>query len=750
MKGKTRRKRKQFWKPIVIGFTVMYLATMGSVTWLVKGWYVQEYLKNCENLVSSLLDSAYSMAEDEQLGGADGDNSKNYLNLANQYVLIQDEEAYLQFSAAFYDTEKNLLAKSSDSINGGVVNSSSDVLSTPYVMDDYLSYTEKEELAAFYWDSFQESEDSDYRIPEKYRFYLQTSPDRQELAAIYVQQITWEEGLGEPPFYVNPLDETVHSVTMAPPIDYVTGKETGEEISFHETDSKIVWQWTNPDISDAQRKKGLLQITPLNFPYLKNSYERWRQWSRSEYLQGFPKEGSFDWESGLEYPIFQTESDSFYYRGKFPVKVGFTDNPSVYLEVRMEAQPWLAAMNYMKYVYLAGFVLTLTCMAAIIYVLNKTYDRQALLEETRRDFTNAIAHELKTPLGIIRNFAENLFEHNMEEKRDYYISQIIGQTEELDHLVAEMIEVSKLESEEMALKKETVSFSKLIHQQADRFEPMIREKNILIRYEEKADFQIEGDSEYLARAIWNLLSNAVDYNMPDGNIFIKIDSNVCTIENSGFPMDEEQLAHAFDLFYTSSKSRGKKEKHMGMGLFLAKKILELHGLSVALEDTGIGVRAVIRRTGASGKEKPRMSIKHKKIMMIPCIALLLVFSVRKLTSGPVPENVPESIPEYEVAATPQTEPDQKKEYQKEELEKRLEETIRLMAEELGEDVAPSVSIQNLDAEDTAETTASVTLYTKQSPEISEELQRSVERLITGSIDKIPQDHISIAIKKSKE
>ncbi len=746
MRRKAGRKKKRFWKPIALGFVIMYLVTMGLVTWMVKGRFVQEYLQECETLVSSLLDNAFSIAEAAQEDGADEAKSQNYLNLANMFFRTIDE-AYLQFSVAFYDKEKNLLAKSSDSVNGGVVSSSDDAASTPYLIDDFLSYEEKEELAAFYWKSFQESAGSDYTVPEKYRIYFRSSPDGQALAALYVQQITWEEGYGEPPYYVNPLDETVHSITMSR-IDYATGQETGEEISYHETDSKIVWEWTNPDISDTQRKKGRLQSTSLDFPYLKSSYESWRRWSRSKYLQGFPEEGSFDWESGLEYPVFQTESDSFYYRGRFPVKVGFIGDPDVYLEVRMEAQPWLAAMDYMKYIYLAGFILTLTCMTSIIYVLNKTYDRQMLLEETRRDFTNAMAHELKTPLGIIRNFAENLFEHNMEEKRDYYISQIIGQTEEMDHLVAEMIEVSKLESEEMVLKKETVSFSKLIHQQADRFEPMIREKNLLLRYEEKSDFQVEGDVEYLARAIWNLLSNAVDYNVPDGNIFMKIDCNLCTIENSGVPMNEEQLAHAFDLFYTSSKSRSGKEKHMGMGLFLAKKILELHGLSLALENTGNGIRAVIRRKGVSGKEKPALPITYKKIFIILLIALFLVFSGWNLISDPGTEQAAElegvSFPE------PEADSDKRNEYRKEAMEKRLQDTIRLMAENTGEVVYPLVSIQNLDTEDHTECTASVILYLEQGHEISDELRKAVKKLIIGSIEGISLDNISITVQNTEE
>lgn len=596
MKDQSKRKKKRFWKPVTIGFATTYLMTMGLVTWLVKGRYVEEYKQSCTSLAASLLDSGADLEESARQEGWDEDEIfSNYLDLANAYFPTRNEP-YVLFSAAFYDKEKKLLAKSSDVIDGVSSNSSAGETRKSFLLDDFLLYEEKEELAGYYWEALHERMESEEILPEKYRISVQCSPDGQKLLGIYVQQSTWEEGPGEPPYYENPLDGASASYTMIEFSDS-TVKEIGESKSFHETDSQIVWQWTNPDFSDEQRKEGLIQGSVLYFPYVSTSYKNWQQWNRSKYLQDFPSEGSFERERGSEcsLPSFQTETDNFCYRGRFSAPVGMLNDPRFYLEIRIEARPWLASMNYMKYIYLAGFVLTFACMAVIIYTLNRTYEQQMLLEETRRDFTNAMAHELKTPLGIIRNFAENLFEHNMEEKRDYYISQIIGQTEEMDQLVAQMIEVSKLDSEKMVLKKEPVSFSKLIHQQAERFEPMICEKNLLLRYEEKADFQVEGDMEYLAKAVWNLLSNAVDYNVADGTILIKIDSSFCTIENSGSPLDEEQLAHAFDLLYTSNKSRGGKEKHMGMGLFLAKRILELHHLNLALENTDEGIRAVIQR-----------------------------------------------------------------------------------------------------------------------------------------------------------
>lgn len=95
--------------------------------------------------------------------------------------------------------------------------------------------------------------------------------------------------------------------------------------------------------------------------------------------------------------------------------------------------------------------------------------------------------------------------------------------------------------------------------------------------------------------MWNLLSNAVDYNIPGGSILIRTEGECCVIENTGFPMGEDQLLHAFDLFYTKDQSRSGKDRHMGMGLFLAKKILDLHGIKLTLENTSDGVRAVVSR-----------------------------------------------------------------------------------------------------------------------------------------------------------
>ena len=635
-----RRKKKRFWKPTAAGFAVMYLATMGLATGLVKERFVQEDELRLESAASAILDRAgekeFSMEQemiDEQeiLDGQksfqeqeDSDRQEDawsrekrksfYQDLANNSFWRVNSE-YMQISIAAYDEHKDLLAKSRDEIGSYAV-STTGREEWYFALDDYLSSEEKEVLAKY------QAEDIQYclqepDVAEKYRFSIRVSPDVKELWEIYVQEIVWEEDKEEErekeageesgdeeedgeDAYMDPLTGGYHFMSGKFVVDYASGEEMESARNFHEVSGEVVWKWTNPNVDKEKLGKGEIVHTELTLPYLNlyfaGTLAQWQRWRNSNYLQGFKEQGEFVWEEGTEAPPLMIEEDGICRRGKMQLQVGMMGSPFAYLEIRMESRPWLAAVDYMKYVYLAGAVLTAACMLAVIGMMNKVYARQAALEETRRDFTNAMAHELKTPLGVIRNFAENLLEHHKEEKRDYYLSQIIGQTEEMDRLVGEMIEVSKLDSEKLVLAKEEVSFLALLQEELGRFVPMIEEKKIQVEFSAwKDDFLVQGDRDYLAKAVWNLLANAVDYNRESGKIFIQVDKEQCVIENSGEAMGEEALLHAFDLFYTSDKSRTGKDGHMGMGLYLAKKILELHHLKLVLSNVEGGVRVVVCR-----------------------------------------------------------------------------------------------------------------------------------------------------------
>ena len=135
------------------------------------------------------------------------------------------------------------------------------------------------------------------------------------------------------------------------------------------------------------------------------------------------------------------------------------------------------------YVYLYGLVLMAACMLKTLHTTRKAYKKQEELEQTRRDFTNAIAHELKTPLSIIRNLAENMEREQSEEKNSYYRSETIRQTEIMDELVQEMIFISKMDSDKVKKVLVPVSVAEIVEEQLSKLEPQMKEMNIRTEFE---------------------------------------------------------------------------------------------------------------------------------------------------------------------------------------------------------------------------------------------------------------------------
>ena len=569
-----RKKKKKFWRPIITGFTVLYLMSMGLATYLMEIKFADEFKENAAQHLSSIQRQVESDLEDT----GDKTDGAYYSYIASQIMSAETSGQFQRFSLAFYQTDGTLLAKAEDRI--WISGSLSDTYTLEHLTDE-----DKEILAGYAQRS--RGNGSLSGDPPKYRISTCPSKDGKSLRQILVQELSWgptdQQGSEE---YTDPVTDCVQLY------ENVQGKE------YVETASKIEWEWNAPGADKTSAQTREAQIL---FPYLvSGGYDQWLKWNKSDYLQGSKKQIDIS-QDKIEQTLAAFSDDTYTIRKKDVLYTSIWSDvdgdfkPVCYAALLFESHPWLAAMDHLKYVYLASLILMLTCIVKVLYVTNKTYEQRAATEDMRRDFTNAIAHELKTPLSIIRGFAENLQEHHMEDKRDYYLAQIISQTEEIDQLVTEMIQVSKMDSEHLPLQKTPVSIYSLIRTQLERLEPIRQEKDIQIEYACHGDFIIDGDIDHLSKAIWNLLSNALIYNIQDGSIQIRTDAKSCTITNTGAPLTEEQLTHVFDMFYSGDKSRSAKDKHMGLGLFLTKKILQLHNLKITLKNTREGVQVSITK-----------------------------------------------------------------------------------------------------------------------------------------------------------
>ncbi|MBB6215317.1 signal transduction histidine kinase [Anaerosolibacter carboniphilus] len=221
-------------------------------------------------------------------------------------------------------------------------------------------------------------------------------------------------------------------------------------------------------------------------------------------------------------------------------------------------------------------------------------EKERSLEKMRKEFVSSVSHELKTPLGIMKGYAEGLKDGIAEEKKEYYLEVILDEIGKMDVLVLDMLELSKLESKAYQLKKQNFSIHSLIDEVAHRFIQQVQKKGLRLKHiYEEDECWCYGDMWRIEQVIVNLLSNAIRHAPVEGNIHIYIktreDQVVIGIENEGQPIPEEKMDRIWDRFYRLEEARGRQSGGTGLGLAIVKNILELHGSEYGVRNTDMGV-----------------------------------------------------------------------------------------------------------------------------------------------------------------
>ncbi len=199
-------------------------------------------------------------------------------------------------------------------------------------------------------------------------------------------------------------------------------------------------------------------------------------------------------------------------------------------------------------------------------------------EENRRAMISALTHELKTPLAVIHGYAEGLQSGIAEEKQDAYISVILEETETMDAMVMQMLDLSRLEAGKVRLASDRFSLHAMIRAAVERMELAAGEKQLSVTVDIGEDFLITADESRMRQVIVNLLSNAIRYTEPGGQILLKLcregRSVRFSIANTAQPLPPEALEKVFEPFYRADSSRTKEGT--GLGLAIVRQILLLH------------------------------------------------------------------------------------------------------------------------------------------------------------------------------
>ena len=209
-------------------------------------------------------------------------------------------------------------------------------------------------------------------------------------------------------------------------------------------------------------------------------------------------------------------------------------------------------------------------------------------DNSRGQFMGNIAHELRTPMTTIKGFIDGILDGTIPpERQSHYLHIVSDEVKRLSRLVRTMLNLSRIDNGELKLRPNDFDISETVLSTVLTFEKSIDEKKIDIRgLDTLQPMQVHGDEDLLHQVVYNLVENAVKFTNTEGyisfNVSDSIDRIVVTIENSGSGIQSDELPLVFEKFYKTDKSRSQDKNGMGLGLYLVRTIIKLHGGDISV------------------------------------------------------------------------------------------------------------------------------------------------------------------------
>ena len=219
---------------------------------------------------------------------------------------------------------------------------------------------------------------------------------------------------------------------------------------------------------------------------------------------------------------------------------------------------------------------------------NNMADSLSGSESMNRSFVANVSHELKTPMTTIAGFIDGILDGTIPpERQSHYLHIVSDEVKRLSRLVRTMLNLSRIDNGELKLRPNDFDISETVLSTVLTFEKSIDEKKIDIRgLDTLQPMQVHGDEDLLHQIVYNLVENAVKFTNTEGyisfNVSDSIDRIVVTIENSGSGIQSDELPLVFEKFYKTDKSRSQDKNGMGLGLYLVRTIIKLHGGDISV------------------------------------------------------------------------------------------------------------------------------------------------------------------------
>ena len=210
-------------------------------------------------------------------------------------------------------------------------------------------------------------------------------------------------------------------------------------------------------------------------------------------------------------------------------------------------------------------------------------------EQRKNDLVVYLAHDLKPPLTSVIGYLTLLRDEPQlsPEMRARYTGVALDKAERLEDLVNEFFEITRFSLSHLELEKRDTDLKRMLEQICSEFQPVLGQQGMDCRLELEAGLRAVCDPDKMARVFDNLLSNACHYAYPNSTIQVsgrrEEDQVVLTFQNAGATIPPEKLGRMFERFFRLDTSRGTRTGNAGLGLAIAKEIVEAHGGTITAE-----------------------------------------------------------------------------------------------------------------------------------------------------------------------
>jgi signal transduction histidine kinase len=218
---------------------------------------------------------------------------------------------------------------------------------------------------------------------------------------------------------------------------------------------------------------------------------------------------------------------------------------------------------------------------------NRMSGELEILERSRRDLVANVSHELKTPITAIRAHLENVLD-GVEAPDPATLQVMLTQTERLSRLIDQLLELSRLESGELPLRREEVELAPLVSQVLSEIEVARSDRGVEVSSDVPADLPaIEADRERVHQVLFNLLDNALRFTPNGGSVTVSAERHDSSVEvrvaDTGVGISPEHLPRLFERFYRADPARSRDDGGTGIGLAIARSVVEAHGGHITAE-----------------------------------------------------------------------------------------------------------------------------------------------------------------------